>query len=437
MSKNIRNSILFKEVKIEVIIRFLLYFILTIYPFVLIPDGMPIYIPNRLMLLFEISIVLIGLILLDRKIKFYTVNIISLIFLFTLFIASIFSKYREIAFWGTFSSSEGFFVICTYILLFIVSTNYFKINKKSFNLILIAPTIMCIYGILQFYGYDPVQKIILGEIVTNSTIGLIGHRNFFSTYIILFISIYLPYYIFNGGKKYFICSSIMFAALLCTTTRSGWVAFAIMIFIGLIFIFKRKDCLKRAFAVFMIFTSIFITINYTSSGAIFNRASIIIDEANGVTNAIINKDIDISDRYGSSRIFIWKMAMKAFLDKPLLGEGPDTLKSRLMEDYKEKYMSYAKHGDYFEKSHNEILEYAVSGGIFTALSFCILIICIICGLLKNIKDDRFKILFLMIISYIIQSMFNISVIMVAPIVWILLGVCVRAYKNGIEDIISI
>ncbi len=437
MGEKIKNSILFKEIKIEVIIRFLLYFILTIYPFILLPEGAPIYIPNRLMLLFDISIILIGLILLDRKIKLYSVNIISLIFLFTLFIASIFSRYKEIAFWGTISSNEGFFVICTYILLFIVSTNYFKINKKSFNLILIAPTIMCMYGILQFYGYDPIQKIILGEIVTNSTIGLIGHRNFFSTYIILFLSVYLSYYIFNGGKKYFICSSIMFAALLCTTTRSGWVSFAIMIFMGLIFILKRKDCLKRASIVFVVFTSIFITLNYTSSGAIFNRASIIIDEANGVTNAIINKDIDISDRYGSSRIFIWKMAMRAFLDKPLLGEGPDTLKSRLMEDYNEKYMGYAKCGDYFEKSHNEILEYAVSGGIFTAISFCILIICIIFGVLKNIKNDKFKVLFLMIISYISQSMFNISVIMVAPIVWILLGVCVRAYKEGVDSIIKI
>lgn len=90
MGEKIKNSILFKEIKIEVIIRFLLYFILTIYPFILLPEGAPIYIPNRLMLLFDISIILIGLILLDRKIKLYSVNIISLIFLFTLFIASIF-----------------------------------------------------------------------------------------------------------------------------------------------------------------------------------------------------------------------------------------------------------------------------------------------------------------------------------------------------------
>ena len=41
--------------------------------------------------------------------------------------------------------------------------------------------------------------------------------------------------------------------------------------------------------------------------------------------------------------------------------------------------------------------------------------------MKNIKNDKFKIIFCIIISYLIQAALNISVIAVAPLFWILLG----------------
>lgn len=432
-----KEKLLFnRELSNESIIRGVLYFILTIYPFILLPKETPYFILDKTMLLFITSMLLIILIAVDRKIKIYKIHIISLIFIGSLFIASIFSKYRDIAFWGSLNSREGFYVICTYIILFFVASNYFRISKKVFDLIMLAPTVMCIYGVFQFFGYDPIQKIVLGKIVTNETIGLIGHRNFFSTYIILFLSTYLAYYIFNGGKRYLICTSIMFSSLLCTTTRSGWVSFSIMAFIGLLFIIKRKESLKRAILIFIIFISIFGFLNHVSNGAIFRRAEIIVNEASEVTSALIDKEVEIKESFGSSRIFIWKMASKAFIDRPILGEGPDTLRNRLIEDYNEKYMSYAKNGDYFEKSHNEVLEYAVSGGIVTAISFIIILIMIFIGLLKRINNDNIKIIFLVFIAYVIQSMFNISVISVAPLVWIMFGIAVKAYSEGVNSIIK-
>ena len=101
-------------------------------------------------------------------------------------------------------------------------------------------------------------------------------------------------------------------------------------------------------------------------------------------------------------------------------------------------MSYAgPTNDYFDKAHNEFLEYAASGGIFTVISYISVLILILFGLFKNIKDDKFKILFIVVFTYIILSIFNISVIIVAPIVWILLGCALKAYKKGITSIIDI
>ena len=54
---------------------------------------------------------------------------------------------------------------------------------------------------------------------------------------------------------------------------------------------------------------------------------------------------------------------------------------------------------------------------------------IIIGLIKNIADDKFKIMFLVLIGYLIQSFLNISVVMVAPLYWIFLGCCVKSIND--------
>ncbi|MDV4149356.1 hypothetical protein R0131_00750 [Clostridium sp. AL.422] len=46
-------------------------------------------------------------------------------------------------------------------------------------------------------------------------------------------------------------------------------------------------------------------------------------------------------------------------------------------------------------------------------------------LIKSIRSDLSKVLLLTLIGYLVQSFFNISVVMVAPIFWIFLGVCAK------------
>ena len=50
-------------------------------------------------------------------------------------------------------------------------------------------------------------------------------------------------------------------------------------------------------------------------------------------------------------------------------------------------------------------------------------------LIKNINNNLFKVLLLTLLGYLVQSFFNISVIMVAPIFWIFLGFCVKEIEG--------
>ena len=179
--------------------------------------------------------------------------------------------------------------------------------------------------------------------------------------------------------------------------------------------------IKRALKVFIIFLAIFLTLNITNHNKFINRAS------NTIYISEETKELTIND---SGRIKILKIVWKAFMDKPFMGWGPDTLKYRLNEEYNELQNNYiSDHGTYIDKAHNEFLEYAVCNGIFNLLAYLYLIWLIIYKLIGEINNNISKILLLTLIGYLIQSFFNISVVMVAPLFWIFLGFSLQERRS--------
>lgn len=412
-----------KEIDIGKLANIILYSVIIIMPFIVVNVSSPRYVLGKLLFLYIIGVISIIILIRLRVTEFSIEHKIALVFLLTMLFPSILSPQKYVAFFGNIQRNEGFVMYCIYILLFILASKYFVINKKLLNLILISSCIMGIYGVLQFYGIDPVQIWMFGFIKVSDSIGMIGNRNFFSSYLCIFLFISMAIYIFKGGKRYLIYSMILFSSLICTLTRSGWLAFMVYSIIGLIFIIKDKNKLKKSSIVFILFLSVFLLLNLTTNSKIIGRASntITIDES-GKTK--------VED---SGRIEILNISWNAFKDSPFIGWGPDTLKEKLDLQYSESQQEYiSKHGAYIDKAHNEFLEYAVSNGIFNLISYLLLIVVIICKLIRNISSNVSKILLLTLIGYLVQSFFNISVIMVAPIYWIFLGVCVKKIEGNLN-----
>ena len=439
-----------EQVPRETIINIMLYMTVLIMPFILIPITFNRYALGKLMFLYVVGIFLTINLIRNGKFKIRKEHIIVTIFILTIFIVCVLSPYKKIAFIGNGMRDEGFFTILIYVILFVASSVYLKITKKSVDIILLFGSIHAVYGILEFFHFDPIQKLILEGIVADDSIGFIGNKMNFSAYIILFLTISTCMYIFEGKKRYFISTIILFTCLLCTLTRSGWLAFGVTLIIGLLFILKRKECLKRALILTICFILALVILNTASSGRVIGRINTTVGEVNGLkeekediqedtkndeedtqndekSNVIVNESL-------YSRKEILKLHWKAFLDKPLLGTGPDTFNNRLMDDYPAEFvLKLLTTGEGADKAHNEYLEYASSCGIFTAASYIILLIFIIKGLLKRRKEnDKYEIILLTVIAYMIQAFFNISVTAVSPLFWILLGYAVQIiYEKNI------
>ena len=399
------------------IINILLYMTILIMPLLVVNVSIRRYSIAKIMFLYVVSIFLVINMILDKKIKFKKEYLVAILFLITIFVSSIFSPYKEVAFWGSAARNEGFITIMIYIILFIAASEYLKVSVKCINLILIVGSIHSFYGILQFFGFDPVQKWLLGEILMKDSIGLIGNRNFMSTYVLLFLVLSMAMYIKSKGeKKYLIYFLVLFTSFLCTLTRSGWLSFGIVSFIGFIFTINNKDYRKSIIVLLIFIITITIGMNILSDGKIIGR----IQHTNEEIKTLSIKEEKTNSSI-NTRKKILELYIKVFKDSPFLGTGPDTFNMRIMDDYTKEMMELViSTGENTDKAHNEYLEYATSCSVFSLVLYVLLITSIIIKLIKN-KSSNNKILILIISSYIIQALFNISVIAVAPLFWILLG----------------
>lgn len=138
------------------------------------------------------------------------------------------------------------------------------------------------------------------------------------------------------------------------------------------------------------------------------------------------------EKLGSSRGYIWSRTMPMLKNCLLIGYGPDTFAYEFPQnDFLAKYYSYDEGFNIVvDKPHNLYLQIFFSSGLIALIAFLA-----ICGyyivdslrLYALKKEYRAEQIFgisvmLGIIGYLAAGLFNDSVVSVAPVFWILLGV---------------
>lgn len=409
------------------IINIILYTTIIVMPLIVTKNIEPKFLMGKLAFLYIACALACIVFMWNRKYDFKKEHIFAILFIISILISVIFSPFKKTALWGSFYRYEGFVSIFIYVLFFIIASQYFKVDKKSINLLLIVGSVMGAYGVLQMIGIDPIQSWMFDGNITKVAYGTIGNRNFFSSYLILFLTLSTSLYIFKGEKKYLIYTVFIYLGEVCALTRGGWVAYFICILLLSFFALKNK-IIKRLLILIIVLAISTIGINFISQNQISSRVQHTKTEFSGEV-----KDTSMSST--GSRMHILKICLNIFKDSPFLGTGPDTLGERLSKDYKnyvDEHISY--YGTTIDKAHNEYLEYAVSCGIFTLIFYLIIIFYILKGLLKNIRDDKFKIILCIVLTYLIQAALNISVIAVAPLFWILLGYSLKEIYEKIAKV---
>lgn len=164
----------------------------------------------------------------------------------------------------------------------------------------------------------------------------------------------------------------------------------------------------------------------------------------------ITREITIVESYGfqgkenigSNRGYIWSRSIPMLKKSLILGNGPDTYAIYFpQEDFVGEFNTKASQTLVIDKPHNLYLQIGINTGVISLLAFLTMMIMYIIQSIKiyfNTKfDNTYEVLglaiFVSICGYMIIGFVNDSVVSVAPIFWILLGVGISINMELLES----
>ena len=310
-------------------------------------------------------------------------------------------------------SLNDFIIFFSYIFIFFFIIN--NLNQEAdFNsfihLFFIISSLVSIYAIMQYYGFDPYLKDL--HILTST----IGQKNWISNYLAMIFPVIFSYFLLEKSIRnkilYFILLSILYTTLMICQSRGIWISISITVIFAIYIIFKFKFCeifkRNKKWLFSLLITFLVITIIYSTDNPL-NKSAITVPQRAMST-------FDEQDPSINTRLLIWKTTLEMIKDRPIFGSGIGTFKMNYL-NYQAEFLKnnpyYIKYSVKAGEAHNEYLqmwaEIGIIGlGIF--MGIILMFYSLIIDYLKKNDSDKDKIivfgLVLGITCFLIHSLFT-------------------------------
>lgn len=428
LNKKNGSKVFLNENTAENIVNITIIMALAVIPLVFVPLGGQFdyfYLPKvtamAILVISFITMMLLKKQPLNDLIKKDIINMFLMIYLLLLIISVFFAGNINLAIWGRPGRWEGLITIILYMSLFIIARSFTRLDDKFLMIVLVTACIVSIYGIMQTFGIDPFPRDVLRINWGSRSFSTMGNPNFLGSYLVLILPFSVYMYVIKGKYIGVLFYVILFYCLLSTNTRGAWLGaiFGIITFVVMHFVYYRYTTKEfyKYIILFILTVSIILIYNYNTGGALLSRFLTISSDARGFLAMG-----DSSDYMGSNRGFIWKRVVELIKRKPFVGYGIENLGEAFDQYYKYDILKVLKSDYLIDKAHNEYLNIAVTTGIPSLLAYLSFIISIIKNGFKKVRNNSVIILLVSsVIGYLLAAFFNISVVSVAYVYWIFLG----------------
>jgi len=141
------------------------------------------------------------------------------------------------------------------------------------------------------------------------------------------------------------------------------------------------------------------------------------------------------DAWGTHRGFIWRIGLENYIKFPIIhkifGYGPDTY--GILTHFNNYNSMVGKFQEVYDNAHNEYLQYFITMGPISLISYMAFLISSGICMIKRSKGDAYVIAILFaVICYAVQATVNISVPIVSPIIFTLLAVGLAGTRKGTD-----
>ncbi len=331
------------------------------------------------------------------------------IFMFVVLVADLLGVNPLRSIWSNFERMEGWIAIVYLWAFFIVGTSMFnsveggkKLWHRWFNISIFSAFITAIYGIVQLFGYAEIHQ---GGTRLDASL---GNSAYFAIYMLIhaFLSAYLFFETkisklgkFKLYKWCYGCLSILFMFLVFETQTRGTILGligGIMLALFLYTILGKKDDKKYRLVSLTILAAIILL------GVVFwtNRKAPIIQNS-----ALLGRlaSISWSEAKGQARNYIWPMAVKGALERPLFGWGQENFNYIFNANYEPAMYDQEQ---WFDRAHNVFLDWLVATGFVGLIAYLALYVLILIKVWQsNLTLAEKSTLTGLIVGYFIHNIF--------------------------------
>lgn len=300
---------------------------------------------------------------------------------------------------GGLLSTVAYFVLFTGILI--------NINSERAKTIILAVVFTAVavslWGIPSHFGYDPSCFVLTGQL--NSSCWLkdfdpqlrifstFGQPNWLASYLVLILPIPFILALITKTQKqivFSITAIIIYWAIILTNSRAGLIGLAISLVVSSAVVGKKQ--IKSNIKPFLVMLIAFLVITFTFADFIAQRLPQTPNQNSPAPEETTNQTAPptpqtLGTESGKIRLIVWQGALEVWKNWPVLGPGPETFVNTYYL-YRPSSHNHTSEWEYFyNKTHNEFLNYLSSSGIAGLLSYTALLIAITLELLKSNKKD--------------------------------------------------
>ena len=321
-------------------------------------------------------------------------------FVGVLTLSSLFGVDPYHSFWSNFERMEGLVTHLHLLAFFTVLASTLKTKKEwfyFFNTSVAVSAVVAAWGFLQSVG---ILKI-LGEARPYASL---GNSIYLAVYVIFhfFIIAALAYLVRNTTARVayggvFLLELYVFTTAVSRGATIGLAAGFMFVSFGLLFARKNRSLQIGAIALLLLFGFIGSLIVFAPQSAFIQRYELLSRFSSVVTKGLSQ----------DPRIMIWGMAWSAFLERPILGWGPENF----IVPYA-KYYNPDLFGNepWFDRVHNMLLEWLVAAGLVGFLAYLSIFAAVTYSLVVLVKKKHLDIVVALLIgglfvAYIVQNIF--------------------------------
>lgn len=294
--------------------------------------------------------------------RFNIILLNLILFIVIAILASIFGIDLTYSFWSKFERMTGILMMLHLLAFFLIISSTFQ-KKEFFKIFLVSILVGAILSLIAFFSKEP------------STRGgaTIGNDSFLGTYLLfnLFLSIYL-FFKTEGALKLFsaVCFSIMALQIILSQARAARLSFlgglVLLFFLYLAFGSQKRN--------WQFLGKILLILSFLT----FSISYFLLFQENSFIQKIFIKYV------GKARLVVWQNAWQSFLERPILGWGPENFEIIFPKKFHPcLFLSECGAEVWFDRAHNIIFDTLVSTGIIGFLAYCLIFLSLFYILWKN------------------------------------------------------